>query len=233
MLMIPAGAPMTNNPKGVWPVSRADVSLGASFTRTPQSHSPMISFLRPSTLTPAVLLFAISFNVVPAQIPATTVSFQIGEIPPQRVWYSNLAHVQFVVKAEALGGTPDFAAEIDASDGILGERTFDPATQLFSYVPSPLDTETFSVTFSASSGPASVAQIVRITPLRPLPSESAVFGLLPKGALPEPESSDFLDISTELISDTTWFNAQNRDSLRSITISNKTVVFEPGHPNEL
>ena len=233
MLMIPAGAPMTNNPKGVWPVSRADVSLGASFTRTPQSHSPMISFLRPSTLTPAVLLFAISFNVVPAQIPATTVSFQIGEIPPQRVWYSNLAHVQFVVKAEALGGTPDFAAEIDASDGILGERTFDPATQLFSYVPSPLDTETFSVTFSASSGPASVAQIVRITPLRPLPSESAVFGLLPKGALPDPESSDFLDISTELISGTTWFNAQNRGSLRSITISGKTVVFEPGHPNEL
>ena len=161
------------------------------------------------------------------------VTFQIGDIPPQRVWYSDLARIRFEVRADVLGETPNLAATFDAEDGILGSRTFDPATGLFTYLPDAADADPFQVTFSADKNGASVAQTVTLTPLRPLPPETSVFGLKPKGALPSPESNEFLDVETEVVAGTDWFNAANRNSLRRLTIVGKTVVFEEDHPNEL
>ncbi|RKX31488.1 MAG: hypothetical protein DRP71_13360 [Verrucomicrobia bacterium] len=162
-----------------------------------------------------------------------TVSFQIGDIPPQRVWYSDLARIQFAVTADILGDNPIISAIIDTEDGILGTRTYDSEGSVFTYIPDPADAEEFTVSFTAEKDGASVAQTVSITPLRPLPPETSVFGLKPKGDLPDPESNEFLDVQTEMISGNVFFNAANRSSLRKITVIGKTVVFEDGHPNEL
>lgn len=76
-----------------------------------------------------------------------TVTYQIGEIPPQRIWYSDLARIQFAVKADILGENPVITASIDTEDGILGTRTFDSEGSVFTYVPNPADSEEFSISF--------------------------------------------------------------------------------------
>ncbi|MEZ5275194.1 MAG: hypothetical protein R3F07_02290 [Opitutaceae bacterium] len=161
------------------------------------------------------------------------VVFQIGEIPPQRVWYSDLARIRFEVKADILGEGPTITATFNPDDGILGSRTFDPETGLFTYIPNAADAESFQVSFAGDKNGSSVAQSVTFTPLRPLPPETSVFGLKPKGDIPDPESNEFLDVETEVVTGNFVFNAGTRTSLRNIVIVGKTVVFEENHPNEL
>ena len=48
-----------------------------------------------------------------------TVTYQVGEIPPQRIWYSDLARIQFAVKADILGENPVITASIDTEDGTI------------------------------------------------------------------------------------------------------------------
>lgn len=174
----------------------------------------------------------ISFSAT-AQVAETTVTFQIGEIPPQRVWYSDIARIQFVVQADILGENPTITAEFDTTDGTLGTRSFGDVDSVFSYFPDPADSEPFNVTFRGEGNGTSVAQTVTITPLRPLPPETSVFGLTPKGDIPNSESNEFIDVETEIVSGSVWFNAATRNSVRKITIIGKAIVFEENHANEL
>ncbi|HUG10629.1 MAG TPA: hypothetical protein VMM36_06425 [Opitutaceae bacterium] len=194
-----------------------------------------------SRLTAVVTLFAgfamAGLSSLSAQ-PSSPPTHEIGSIPPLRVWYSAQAQAEFFVEATALGTGATLSATFDSGDGIAGSRTFDAATGRFRYVPAPTDAQPFSVTFEGVNGSASAAQTVVITPLRPLPAESVVFGLQPKGALPDGASTDFLDVATKVIkgtlsAQTVWFNTLNRPSVRSVTIVGKTVVLEPDHPNGL
>jgi len=185
----------------------------------------------------ALLCLLACLLVLPARILSAQSSeppaYEIGQIPSLRVWYSADAQVSFIVQATVLGAGTTLSASFDPADGIAGSRTFDPATGAFLYVPAAGDAESFVISFQAVNATNSVPQTVTITPLRPLPAESSVFGLLPKGALPLDDSRDFMDVTERTVSGTVWFNAQNRASLRDIVIVGKAVVFEPGHANSL
>ncbi len=167
-----------------------------------------------------------------AQDPTPPV-YQIGSIAPIRVWYSELARVEFVVQADALGAGATLDAVFDPNDGITGTRTFDRATGTFVYVPAATDANPFTIDFSAVNGANSVAQTVAITPLRPLPAETAVFGLEPRGDLDDPTSRDYIDVTVKTVTGSVWFNAVQRPSLRDVTIVGHTVVLEKDHANGL
>ncbi|BET65708.1 hypothetical protein ASA1KI_06260 [Opitutales bacterium ASA1] len=179
-----------------------------------------------------VFLASLFPTASPAQ-ESTPPTFTIGSIPDQRVWYSASAEVRFAVAPGALGNGATLAATWSEGVAVAGARTFDPASALFRYVPAPTDAVPFTVTFSATAGGSSSSQTVTITPLRPLPSESSVFGLLPSGPLPDGESREFIDVAEKVVSGSVWFNAVQRPSLRDVVIVGKTIVFAPGHANEL
>jgi len=167
-----------------------------------------------------------------AQSPAPP-AYEIGSIPPLRVWYSPEARLEFTVGATALGAGVTLTATFEPSDGILGSRTFDTATGHFVYVPDPADAAPFTIAFHAATGSASADQTVVIHPLRPLPPESAVFGLEPHGPLPDPAGNDFLETTTATIAGSVWFNGIQRTSLRDVTVVGHTVVLQEGHANGL
>ena len=156
------------------------------------------------------------------------VNLNIGEIPTQHVYEGT--PVQFRARARQLGAKPTLSMTVDASPS--GMLNFDSATGLFSYNSAASDKQPFNVTFIATSGTNTISQVVTFQPIPKLPPERAVFDLSPTPPLPHAESKNYIEVNTILSSAPEPFNHQTRTT-RAVTISGKTVVFQPGHLNGL
>jgi len=151
--------------------------------------------------------------------------FTIGDVPPQTARHGG--RLTFAVARpedvrgglwfEVLSGQPQ------------GELSFDPATGDFVYEPTAGDRHDFTVTFGAGGA----SQDVTVSPHPELPPEESVIAY--EFAVDDAESRAYLTVSIdEVPAPATPFNHDaNLDALREVTISGKTVVFRPGHPNSL
>jgi len=186
--------------------------------------------------TEATLFAAIALTIVLTSRLSAAPSYEISEIPDQRVWYGEDARLEFMVTADALGDGAIVEMTTTEADAIAGSITFDPASKLFAYEPTANDRTPFKVRFTAMLGTTGARQDVWISPLPRLPAEALVFGNDPIGDLPDPADPTYIEIISNTIdhgSETFWFNALDRESLRSITVTGHTVVIEEGHANDL
>lgn len=183
----------------------------------------------------AIILAAIALAIaIPLQLSAT--SYEIGEIPDQRVWYGDNARLEFQVSANSLGEGAVIKMEASGTESITGLITMDEARKIFYYESAATDSGSFTVSFSARLGDKGIRQDVNITPLPRLPAEAVVFGNDPIGDLPDAVDSAYIEITRNIVdngSETFWFNAEDRESLQSITVTGHTVIFAEGHPNDL
>jgi hypothetical protein len=182
------------------------------------------------TLAGIILSIALPFQLSAAP------SYEIGEIPDQRIWYGLEARLEFEVAATALGEGAVIEMTVTEADSIEGTVAFDSTAGIFAYDPAENDGTSFTVRFTALLGENGVRQDVRITPLPRLPAEAVVFGNDPIGDLPDPADSTYVEVTTNTVdngSETFWFNTLDREALRSITVTGHTVIFQEGHANDL
>ena len=179
----------------------------------------------------AAIILAIALSL---QLSAT--SYEIGEIPDQRIWYGDDARLEFQVAANALGDGAAIEMSVTEADSMEGSIIFDAPTGLFTYIPSSADRDEFEVCFTATLDHRHETQCVNVIPMQTPTLDVVVFDDTPKGQIPDPGDRSYIDETTETIKEafkTYWFNAEDRNELRSITITGHTVIFEENHPNEL
>ena len=92
----------------------------------------------------AAIVISIAFSL---QLSAT--SYEIGEIPDQRVWYGEDARLEFEVTAAALGEGAVIEMAVTGADAIEGTINFDASICLFTYIPSSADRAEFQICFTA------------------------------------------------------------------------------------
>jgi hypothetical protein len=207
-----------------------------SSSGSPTQH-PGFSAVNPSLLrrclVPAGMIVLIRLaSAAFAEAPG----YEIGSIPNQRVWYNpDGQELVFVVNAPTLGTNPTISMSTDQNNLPAGSLSFDTVTRTFHYLPAATDKTPFNVVFLGVGSGTPVFQQVTITPLPPLPPESASFGTGPNAPLPDGESRDYLTVEDVLDGVTIPFNTSDTNGIptRAVTIIGKTVVFEAGHPNGL
>lgn len=163
-------------------------------------------------------------------------SYEVGEIPPQRIWYqAEGSELAFQLTASPLGDSPTITVSYDQSAGPEGFIEMDPESNIFRYRPAETDTESFLATFLAVGSGSPIVQQVEIEPIQPLPPEGIAFGTGPNAPLPDAEGRDYLTVHDISSHEKIPFNDSDAGGrqTRTVTIVGKTVVFEEGHPNGL
>ena len=103
----------------------------------------------------------------------------------------------------------------------IGEVRFDPGRGEFDYFPAPQDTQPFTVEFFSQTANAPLTQRVQIVPQPRLPSERHYLVSHPTA----PEADSTLYVYTTVTT--------NPDKSLAHLVSGVTLVFEPGHHNQL
>jgi hypothetical protein len=167
----------------------------------------------------------VAFN--PTGIP----EYPIGQIPDHTSTPDEPVSF-FVVSPNSLAN----ALRMDVIEPGNGTIKFDPATGRFEYTPAnghDFDvTVEFAYAASGSSFTHQNAQVVTIHSAQPAPEHEL---LKPTQPLPNPESGDYISVSEVVTPQAKgfYFNAAEKSQTRTVTISGKTVVFEPTHANGL
>ena len=155
--------------------------------------------------------------------------YQIGAIPDQTVWHDGDITVGFYVLTDtlkannaALSYSIDFPPE--------GKITFDDQTGRFKYFPDKFDVRNFTVTFRAEAGDKLIVQDVVFNLMPATPPEYAAFGVDPKTM---PDSTDDYTIIAQTVQKKVQFNNALRDTVCSISITGKDLVFDSHIQNKL
>jgi len=174
----------------------------------------------------------IAFNrLLPMNVELDSMArYQIGAIPDQTVWHEGEITVGFYVLTDTLQSTNvtlnysvDFPPE--------GKITFDENTGRFKYFPDKFDVRNFTITFTAQSGSKIITQDVKFTLMAAVSPEYAAFGVEP--VKPMPPSTDDYTIIAQTIRRNVKFNNSVRDTVRSISITGKELVFDSQIQNKV
>lgn len=182
----------------------------------------------------AGLLLVAGCNPVVGQA-AEPPEYAIGSIPDQRVWYyPGSDGLIFDVSAPLLGENPTLSASWDVNQQPDGLLEFDTELNRLRFVPAPTDAEVFDVTFVAVGSGSPQIQTVSIEPVQPLPPETVAFGIDPPlSTLPDEEARDYLDVEEYFNGDSVYFNEEDAVETKTVHITGKRIIWEPGHPNTL
>lgn len=155
---------------------------------------------------------------------------QIGAIPNQTVWHEGDITVGFYVLTDTmqaanatLSYTVDFPPE--------GKITFNKETGRFKYFPDKFDTRAFTVSFRAEANGNIIMQDVLFTLMPATPPEYAAFGVEP--VKPLPGSTDDYTIISQAIQRSVYFNNALKDTVHSLSITGKELVFDRHVQNKL
>jgi hypothetical protein len=161
--------------------------------------------------------------------------YEIGAIPDQRVWYNAESDgLTFDVIAPSLGENPTISASWDENRQPDGLLEFDTELNRLRFVPAASDSEAFDITFLAVGSGAPIFKTVAIEPLQPLPPEAAAFGVDPlPSSLPDMEGRDYIDVEDDFNGDSVYFNEVDGVETKTVRITGKRIVWEPGHQNTL
>ena len=164
-------------------------------------------------------------KLLPMSVELDSMSrFQIGAIPNQTVWHDGDITVGFYVLTDTLNdGNVKLGYTIDSIP--IGKIEFNEQTGRFKYFPDKLDTRPFTVTFTAKAADNVIVQDVLFTLMPATPPEYAAFGVIPKTL---PSSNDDYTIIAQAIQRNVNYNNQIRDTVRSISITGKELVFDSG-----
>jgi len=155
--------------------------------------------------------------------------YQIGAVPDQTVWHDGDITVGFYVLTDTLKAN-NVALSYSIDFPPQGKITFDAQTGRFVYAPDIADVRNFTVTFTAQSSGKTIIQDVVFNLMPATPPEYAAFGVTPKAI---PDSTDDYTIITQTIQKNVQFNNALRDTVYSISISGKELVFDSQIQNKL
>jgi len=169
-------------------------------------------------------------KLVPVSVELDSMArYQIGAIPDQTVWHNGDVTVGFYVLTDTLKAqNVTLSYSIDSPPE--GEITFDNQTGRFKYSPDKADARNFTITFRAESNGNMIVQDVVFNLMPATPPEYAAFGVDSKAI---PDSTDDYTIISQTVQKNVQFNNALRDTVYSISITGKDLVFDSHVQNKL